>query len=225
VVPSAAAVYADYNAFAGPTSKLPALRRSASTCPLRYAKALGQPGQRPCNQSSEIRLHETHQWLPMVLVSPRDASLSRLIIWPEPASDASAPRALARRDWMLGSACRHDEEPPSAAQDGSQGNTADRGHTRHTVAPGRGSARIEIGGILALTEKRRLFAPVTRYMLSCTRTHRCMRLRRQPGPQLFLLTGLPPVASRGPIPIRAAQEAPLITIGDLHRLAALSDDR
>src|SRR5688572_8693144 len=57
-------------------------------------------------------------------------------------------------------------------------------------------------------KKRRLFAPVNRYVLSCTRTHRCMRLRRLPGPQLFLLTGLPPVASRGPIPVRAAQRAP-----------------
>ena len=74
-------------------------------------------------------------------------------------------------------------------------------------------------------KKRRLFAPVNRDVLSCARTHRCMRLRRLPGPQLFLLTGLPPVASRGPIPVRATRDAPLITIGDLHRLAAVSDDR
>lgn len=159
MVPSAAAVCVGYDALAGPTSKLPAPRRSASTCPLRYAKALGQPGQRPCNRSSKIRLHETHQWLPRVLVSPGDASLSASITWPGHASGVSAPRALARRDGTLGTASPHDGAPLAAARDGSPGNTSDRGHTRHTVAPGRGSARTERGDIPALTEKAPIICP------------------------------------------------------------------
>lgn len=192
MVPSPAAVCVGYDAFAGAVSRAAVPRHSASTGRLRYAKPLGRVGKYPCYRSSEICLHETHQWLPMVPVSSGDASLSALITWPEPASGVSAPRALARRDGTLDTVCRHDGEPLSAAQDGTQDNTADRGHTRYTVALGRGSVRIEKGDILALTEKRRSFAPVNRYVLFFIRTHRCMRLRRLPGPQLFLVTGYHP---------------------------------
>jgi hypothetical protein len=140
-----------------PTSKGQAPRRSVSTCQLRYAKALGQSRQQPCNRSSEIRLHQTHQWPSLALVSSWDASLSALITWPASASGGSSQRAPERHVATPDIAFPRDAAPHVAALLDILGNTADRGHTRHIVAPGRGNARTERGDILALTEK----APTT----------------------------------------------------------------
>lgn len=154
MVQLAAAACADYDAVPASKSTVPMPRRSASTGRLRYAKALGQTVQRYCNRSSVFRLHETHQWPPLALVSPGDASLSASITWPEHASDESALRVPARRASTPDTACQHDAASHDAAMACTLGSTVDPDRTEHTVAPGRGNVRTERGDIPALTEKR-----------------------------------------------------------------------